>query len=150
MIVASIDPGYGTGYAIYNTDNGAFDSWETYEGVLDFRDFWLADIIICESYQINEETGHKTQQLDALKHIGKVEEFCNKSGKIELVMQMPSMKKFAKAHGWRNLKAVGWYTKTKDDHAADAAAHLLNYLLKKKLLRAEEVRALRNVLHREN
>lgn len=146
MIVCAVDPGYGTGYATYDVGAGEFDSWETYNGELDLlRLAQLAvEVVVCEAYTVTERTAQYTQQTDALRHIGKIEQFCASHPLFpDLVMQQPSAKKFAKPN---KLKLLGWHKKTKDSHADDAAAHLLCYLVKARLLRADDLVKLKGAL----
>lgn len=145
MIIGAIDPGYGTGYALYNTDRSLFEAWETDNGAINLDDFMFCDVVVCESYTITEITSKYTQQHDALNHIGFVNQFCLER-EIGVVMQQPSAKKFGKQNKWNMLRRLDWYTKTKDDHQADAAAHLLAYLLKHRLLSADEMSKIKGAL----
>lgn len=145
-LIASIDPGRGTGYASYNTSYGAFNCGETgYDQPLALVHLVNAGVIICEDFDINKKTAELTQQHDALQHIGEIKAFCAERA-IQLVMRKRGDKKFGTMHNYSKLKALGWYVKTTDMHSADAAAHLLSYLVKNRLLRLEDQLALKKSL----
>lgn len=143
MIVGAVDPGLGTGLALYDTDRGTFTSWETYNGVFDPSSLLGCSVVVCERYTITEKTSHLTQQHDALNHIGTLKTFCGMNG-IKLVMQNTNAKRFAKPN---KLKLLGWELKTTDRHADDAAKHLLNYVVKNKLLHSNDMGKLRKALN---
>lgn len=138
MLVVAIDTGRGIGFSQYDTAAGTFGSWEASQ--VSTTDMAAADVIVVERY---EQRSNVTAQDDALKQNGVIERFCAEIG-IEFVQQMPAdAKRFSKDD---KLKALGWYVKTKDMHATDSARHLLRYLVKNKLLRADDMKKLAGVL----
>lgn len=140
MLVLAADPGRVTGWASYDTHRGTHQSWESAN--IDFDSCVNYSVIVCEDYRITDKTAQLTQQTDALQIIGTLKNFCVLYG-IEFVLQQPSAKKFARPN---KLKVLGWDLKTKDNHADDASAHLLRYLVKSKLLRADDIKTMQGAL----
>lgn len=106
---------------------GGFSSWEyecwTAVGMAErlIASGEVSDVV-CESFTIAAHTAKKTRQYWSLESIGAIRWACMKAG-VSFTLQSP-----ADAKGFATdakLKALGWYTPTKDGHANDAARHLL-------------------------
>lgn len=131
MRVQAFDPGRMCGVAAYYTDCELFETCEVATPTV-MPD---ADVVVIEKYQVDGRTAKLSQQPDALKQTGAIENTCKELG-IPVVFQMPAVaKKFATDP---KLKALGWFRKTKDGHSNDAARHLLRYLVKENLLGRED------------
>lgn len=148
MIVVAVDPGGGTGIATYDTLTGVFESYEA----LGFADacieiqLALANIAasecVAESYIVTARTATLTQQTEPLRLLGVTEYICTVEG-VSFKLQQPGARKPASDD---KLKALGWYKKTKDNHANDASKHLLVYCLKNKLLTEADMQKLKESL----
>lgn len=140
MLLAAVDPGRINGFAVYSTDLGSFVCWESSQ--LDVESLDGCAVVICEDFDINAKTVEYTSQKEALFNIGILKQFCKDRGKT-LKMQKRSEKKWSTD---RKLKALAWFKPTPDGHQNDAARHLLKYLVKNNLLRAEDVFRLKEML----
>jgi hypothetical protein len=142
--IIAVDTGVGTGLAYYHTDKGYHTAWETSE--FDTADIELADVVVIEKYQ--QRSNVRTQD-DATKINGIIEKFC-KAHNIPLVEQMPAdAKRFGRSGSkdpYGKIKALGWYLKTKDNHRNDASNHLLKYIVKNKLITADDVARLKTAM----
>lgn len=137
MWIMAADPGDVTGLAYYDTASSVFTSYE--KAQLDTSILKGVDYVVCESFIT---TGALyTPQNRATELIGWIKDQCEERG-ILLSMQPPAAKKFAKG----KLKAMGWDNPTKDNHANDAASHLLKFCVKNGLLSVEDKKILRGIL----
>lgn len=139
MLVLAVDPGAVSGISAYDTRDGCFQSWE---GQVPLEDLKHYDAVVIEGFLITENTSKLTQQRDAMEIIGQVKAVCE-AHDIPLTIQMPSAKRFAQPN---KLQLLGWYKKTRDNHANDAAAQLLRFLTKEKLLHADDKNKLKGAL----
>lgn len=125
-MIAAIDPGGGTGIALWN--DGVFSSYEI-EGrppaVFAIKELVPQSIqIVIERFTIGQATVRKSQQQDALRLIGWTEGLC-------LVYDVPFYESPQSALKWGPpdaLKTLGWHRPTKNGHANSAAMHLLHWL----------------------
>lgn len=137
MKVLAVDPGYGTGWATYDTLTGEFESGEvwTFAEACVQIEYLMSDPalleVIVEDYIITERTTKLTQQKEPLTLQGMVHHEALKRD-FGFTLQMPLDPKKPKAR--RILKALGWFVKTKDDHANAAAYHLYTYLSNRGML----------------
>ena len=116
----AIDPGVGTGVATYAL--GVFHSWESFdlqEVAEDVRTFWNGSTteLVTEHFQISMRTVKGKIFYESLYFNG------------WLSIEYPSRieQTAAQAKGLVSdamLRHLGWYTRTKDGHANDAARHL--------------------------
>ena len=87
--------------------------------------------IVCETYTITMETLRKSRQTTALELIGALRWFAIQHG-IPFVLQSPAE---AKGFGTdAKLEKIGWLKPKAQDHANDAARHLLVYCVKNKIV----------------
>ena len=125
----AIDPGGTTGVAWVMWVSGAWMFGSETEA-------WLRDTInmterdttvIIERWDVRANTHTLTNQDDPRYIIGWVDGFCHVQPHVTYVEQTPAQ---AKRFGDDlKLKRMGWYVKG-EDHARDAARHLLTYLAK--------------------
>lgn len=133
MKVVAIDPGYGTGWATYNTLTGEFESGEvfSFDDAYDKIDALLYDHavleVVVEDYIITARTAKLTQQKEPLLLQGVAQGMC-RSRDLGFTLQNPLKPKDP------ILKTLGWYVKTKDHHANSAAYHLYVYLSNRGML----------------
>ena len=128
ITIIDVDPGNVCGIAILEPDF-TFNSNElspmmttrVVERVINERTRCL---IACERYDIN---GKKvlTQQLEALYTIGALRHIAAQYDVTFLLQNRSDAKKVTDY----TLKNFGWYKKTKDGHANDAARHVCQTLL---------------------
>lgn len=143
-MILAIDPGGVTGCAVF--DAGRFTS---YEITGDFEQqaqelqttIHQCDVrtVVCESFVITPATGKlgsDEQKYYPLMLIGVVRMATN-SIRRKFVPQSPAQRKLATENKYAALKALGWHKPTKGNHANDAAAHLLTYMLRNNLLPAD-------------
>jgi hypothetical protein len=145
LIVVAVDPGGGTGIATYDTETGAFNAYEA----MGFADSCVeiqlalsniaASQCVAENYIVTGRTATLTQQTEPLRLLGVTEYICTVES-VSFKLQQPSARKPASDD---KLKSLGWFKKTKDNHANDAAKHLLVYCLKNKLLTVGDMNKLR-------
>jgi hypothetical protein len=137
MLILAVDPGKTTGWAFKNTSEFQvkyaesmgiqFGEFKWFE-FLDRYQAWMMeghiDVTVCESFIITRETLKKTRQNWSLEAIGVMRFLSAQRGK-EFVLQSPGeAKKFATND---KLKKIDWWP-TGQDHAQDAARHLLTYV----------------------
>lgn len=141
MRVLAIDPGWGTGWAWYDTLTGEFESGEV-TGFIECCEqlaYLLADPqlleVVAETFVIDDRTVKLTQQTEALRLLGVLEWECSKR---DFGYTLHSAKDPKKPKAKRILKALGWWVKTKDDHANSAAYHLYCYLSNRGMLVPED------------
>jgi hypothetical protein len=133
MKVLAIDPGYGTGWATYDTRTGVFMSgevWTFKDGANKIHELALDPAlmeVVAENYIITARTAKLTQQTEALRLLGVLEDECIQK-ELGFTLQNPKKPKD------NVLKALGWYMKTKDNHANSAAYHLYVYVSNRNLL----------------
>jgi hypothetical protein len=132
--IMAIDPGKVTGIAVYQLCNPGHvftqetdvdDTVRVYQRVRRLVGARHLTVVM-EQFTIGERTIRTAPSLDALDIIGyvKLHATAGIDDNHSLYMQMPSNRKF----GLDKLDALGWGTNTKDNHANDAAAHLLAHL----------------------
>ena len=128
MIYVAVDPGLVSGIAYFNTHTEHFSTAES--GAMD----WVCDevrmwagrqpalakdtTLIVERFLISERTIKTKVYYDSIHF----------EGWIRLEYPDTYAQTAAQAKGFATdskLKHLGWYTKTKDGHANDAARHLL-------------------------
>lgn len=141
MKILAVDPGWGTGWATYETTTGEFESGEV-TGFIEccHKLEWLMSDpavleVVIENFVITAETVTMTQQTEALRLLGVVENECDKRGYAYSVQAAKDPKK---PKAVRVLKVLSWYRKTKDNHANSAAYHLYVYLSGHGLLTQED------------
>lgn len=136
--VIAIDPGYVSGIAV-RTDEGEIDSWELPTDEL-LRTVWDLvreyDDVVIENYTITARTARLTRQDAALRIIGAVEAAA--SGKRFTKQQPAKRNRVSDAQ----LRRVGVYNKTPDNHANDALKHLVSYCISWNLFNEETIRRL--------
>ena len=141
-MLLAIDPGTGTGVAWCDRDNPleTFDSGEI-QGWLTFTE-WFARAtpsgplhVVCESFTISQRTLKTHIVKDSLWIEGYVQAQCHRLG-WPFEFQSPAQRMWATDE---KLQALGWYKKTKDMHATDAARHLLTYLVSNKTSQHREL-----------
>lgn len=140
MNLMAIDPGKTTGIAAYV--DGYFKSFEVEGGLISATDMLrgmlarvVYNVVIFEKFEIHASTT-KTDLTDAYTALyinGNILTLGHKFG-LAPVEQRPKDKLFANSNQWRTLKAVGWYETQGDGHCNDAAAHLLKYMVDKRIL----------------
>lgn len=133
-ILLAIDPGNATGFAWVSAgDDGIFvaESFGSAEVVGRHEAERYFDTAVATGYQlhvvierftINAGTHTKSRQMDPLYIIGYVEGMCAKLGIPYTEQTATQAKKFSTDH---KLRQIGWYQRTPDGHANDAARHLL-------------------------
>ncbi len=123
MIYLAIDPGVVSGIAWFDPKEGDF--WSDELGVLDDVRRCVLDVatddtvlVVCERFIISARTIQTKIYYDSIWFEGWLRLECPAA-----VFQTPAQaKKFATD---AKLRHLGWYTRTKDGHANDAARHLL-------------------------
>ncbi len=133
-IYIGVDPGGYSGMALYDTDDSTAP--ETVEvpyadtGTVLWQWLTVARFaglpvhVACEVYTIS--SGRiMTPQPEALKGMGVVEFLCQRKG-VPLTWQSPGDAKSLTKDA--DLRALGWYVKTKDGHANDAQRHILRLI----------------------
>jgi hypothetical protein len=133
MIVA-IDPGKMVGYAV-RADSIGFhasqsDKWEflTWADPVGW-DEWF-DVVIIERYIITPKTAKLSQQHDALDVLGVIRWWCHKADVPLLEYSAAEAKSFSTD---AKLKAASMWTPGQD-HACDAARHLMLYMVREKIM----------------
>lgn len=136
MIIVAIDPGKVTGVAVWwdprNFDNGSHKELE----VAEVEDASLVVPILRRMLDGNKPTlvaaerfvpsGRRmTFQPHAQQVIGALRAFCFEMS-VPLIFQQPGAAK--KTAPLTLLKQLGWHNPTPDDHADDAARHVLRAL----------------------
>lgn len=127
MKITAVDPGEWCGVAYWV--DGAFGSEETspYNAVeIVERHMRLIPnlLVVCERY----DTASKrpmTQQLEALYTIGALRHVTTRRNATFRLQNRADAKKVTDA----TLRKLGWYRRTKDGHANDAARHICQALL---------------------
>jgi hypothetical protein len=142
MMILAFDPGGTTGVAAWcNDDEGdpVFDSeqlsWSEFVNNIDKYEFEPDDVIVAERYTITAQTLRKSRQTTALEVIG-VLRYIAARAHIEFVLQSPAdAKRYATD---ARLEKVGWLKRplARNDHANDAARHMLLYLVSEQLIEA--------------
>lgn len=128
----AIDPGYSSGWALFNTLDGTFASGEIegrgllYRFIENVMDEGQPVHLIGERFDIGEDTEEMTRQLDALYILGGLDYLAAKTGITLVIQNRSSAKVFGKDD---KLQALGWWFRGGDGHANDAARHLLTYLV---------------------
>lgn len=134
MMIIAIDPGLMTGLAWYDAPTGRWGTEElTYPDVIPRLQHLLlganmfnADdrvYVACEKYVMLP--GPKSSQPEALMHMGAIEWVCRRE-QVPLTWQFPREAKTRAPD--TVLRRIGWYKKTKDGHANDAARHVIEWL----------------------
>lgn len=135
MRILAVDPGKTTGWVIYQEGEdlefgqSAFEPFvkkveRVQQGISSY-----IDTIVCERFTINTFTTKNSNQTDALEVIGYLKSVAVRY-QTRFLLQMPSSAKtFATDE---RLKDAGLYI-VGQDHARDAARHLLLYLTQKGL-----------------
>lgn len=135
--VCGIDPGLNTGFAVYRQKGlpvvggapiasgqiaGRFDFYDVFDSIVGWGH---PLIIVMEKFTITPATAKKSPQPDPLYIIGAIERQAHKLG-FPVELQTPARaKSFAPD---TKLKAVGWH-RPGNDHANDAARHVLTYVI---------------------
>jgi hypothetical protein len=126
MIILAVDPGLVSGVALWDSQN--IEKMLSDEIPYQNIGTWLEDAVLaeltlhhtvhlaCERYTMT--TGVKTAQPEALKTMGIAEHLSVKHD-VRLHYYLPDTCK--KMISNARLKEKGWYRKTKDGHANDAA-----------------------------
>lgn len=132
MIIA-LDPGKVTGLAVWSPKDplaiatrevSPLDAIE-YVDAAHARNQGAIEVV-AEKFTISERTIKTALSLDALDVNGWLTMESQRK-LFPLHMQLPSQ---AKAFATDDkLRVLGWYTKTKDGHANDAARHMLTHLI---------------------
>ena len=135
-LYVAIDPGGTTGLAWLIWEDGEWlfgsdqigDRYETEWWVDRTVGITTRDTtVIIERWDVRANTHQLTNQDDPRYIIGWVDGFCHFQPHVTYVEQTPAQ---AKRFGDDlKLKRMGWYVKG-EDHARDAARHLLTYLAK--------------------
>lgn len=131
-LVLAVDPGKATGWATYDLINDSITYGEV-EGRFAFYDFVHelaistgADMeIVCESWDVREDTNKFSRQSDPYLIWGYLEGFAYHKG-FKFKDQPPAFKSFGNDPV---LAAIGWKVVTPEGHARDAMRHLLKYLV---------------------
>lgn len=136
--VIAFDPGKTTGWA--RLSNARFESGQlpwydalhfVYETLLQGAQM----TIICEDFIYTSNTATKTRQTWSTEGVGVLRFLCQRYDQ-EFVLQTPSgAKSFATND---KLRKLGWYT-AGQDHANDAARHLLVYSVGNGLVRTTDL-----------
>ncbi len=141
-MILAIDPGKMSGVAIWHPDRPyAITSYEltplnVVYLVLRNLERYEDCTVVTEKFTISERTLKTALSLDALDINGWLTLESQRQG-FELVVQTPAQaKKFATDD---KLKALGWFERTKDGHANDAARHCLVYLINKRPAAREQL-----------
>jgi hypothetical protein len=138
MRILAIDPGGTTGWVYHAAGMiqmyGQHDDWcEFCTHMENMLDNGHVDQIVIETYQITMETVKKTRQYEPLMIIG-VTLWLAQKYDVGVKVQARSIKTFATDGKLRNL---GWWFEGQQ-HARDAARHLLAFLWDNKMIEAEE------------
>lgn len=130
LTIVAIDPGKVSGVAVlqpevsdtlYTSELTVDETVSAYESL---RFISPRTEVVMESFTISQRTLQTALSLDALDLIGYVK---LRAVHDPFTLQSPAAaKSFATDE---KLKALGWYTYTKDGHQNDAARHLLVYMV---------------------
>lgn len=135
-----LDPGKTTGWASYGFGqtfmSGQADFAKTGDMIEAYAELYRDGLAVgCENY-IETTTGSQRGRAEySLKTIGMVEWLCLRHGAVLLPTMPSSSRNLGRTGG--KLHKLGWH-KPGQDHANDAAAHLLTWLLKENRLPTED------------
>lgn len=125
--VIGVDPGKTTGLMLLNDDDVVVQVAATFVEVEEVLRLWLSSeivtIVAVERFVITRNTARKTQQTDALKVSGVVQNLVERSRLHEVVYQ--NMSDAKKLGSPTMLRALGWYRVGRNArHMNDAASQV--------------------------
>ena len=134
MMILAVDPGGTTGWASLTPDGfeAGFDAdWLHFCQMVSDHP---PDICVVEKFTITTQTAKLTRCYDPLYIIGTLLFFAKRDG-FRIVFQTPSEAKTFSTN--EKLKRINWYTT--NDHARDAARHLLLYAVRSGLITGRDL-----------
>jgi hypothetical protein len=128
-VVVWLDPGATTGWARWDVYAAEFRSGEdNFTGTGQLMNLWLSydeTWLGWEAFTIRPGSSRMKQDGSSWRVIGMLEWLAFRHRATVIKPQNPD----ARTLGLKNLKRVGWHAPGKD-HANDAAAHLLSFLIR--------------------
>ena len=141
MIILACDPGEMSGLAQVNTETMQFFSYEkdfdeTCKHIVMLGHEHGSNLrVVCEAFFITAETHKKSFQPWSLELLG-VCRFVSRAYTGQELTVQPKSNARGKLGTDSRLKKLGWYWRTKDGHANDAAGHLLAFCAERHLFPA--------------
>lgn len=137
--VVAIDPGKMTGWARLSDTRFESGQLPWYDAMYFIHETllqgWAKMTIICEDFIYTSATAKKTRQTWSTEGVGVLRFLAQRYGQ-EFVLQSPSSAKSFSTND--KLRKLGWYTPGQD-HANDAARHLLVYSVSNGLVRTTDL-----------
>lgn len=142
-LYAGIDPGLTTGLAVAN-EEGEFQGFvsvhfdKIQDSLINWDTYWLQkpEVVIVEDYRLNPYTAKRVEathsRIETVQVIGMVKIWCT-SHDIECVIQ----DRDKKGVGYRYWGKKPLPKSNPMNHPYDAAAHLMFYMVNKKLIKVK-------------
>lgn len=135
-VIIGVDPGKVTGVAHLVLRGWRFQSWELprvdviphVRGLIQRTPPTRRTVLVVERFVIGQRTVRSSRQPDAMELCGALRELAAEYDTVDFAFQGAAD---AKRAGRREvLQRLGWWRRTRDMHASDAAAHVVLALLR--------------------